>query len=256
MGQESSVSSEFFFHFTDKIEYIEDMMLNGFKPFYCPEMLEYLADNELKTIELAYPVICFCDLPLNLQEKHQERFGRYGIGLKKEWGLKNYLTPVIYSHNKAITSGIVKNFIDIYKKLDNGLNKSVLNQTDFFTLRNCFSLLIMSTKPYEGRQYIKVEKRFSNYLSRFYDEREWRFIPTNVDGLNLSLEMDDYNNPDKLKCENEKIQKNNILNFVLDDIEFIFLKHESEIEPFSNNLRTKYLESEIEVIINKIKLDK
>ena len=131
MDQKSNVSSDFFFHFTNKIEYIVDMVLNGFKPFYCPEMLEYFSKDELNTIQLAYPVICFCDIPLKLQKKHKKRFGGYGIGLKKKWGLDNYLTPVIYSHKNAVTSGVLKNFIDIYNIINDDTKKNGLSEEDF-----------------------------------------------------------------------------------------------------------------------------
>jgi len=254
MDQKSNVSSDFFFHFTNKIEYIVDMVLNGFKPFYCPEMLEYFSKDELNTIQLAYPVICFCDIPLKLQKKHKKRFGGYGIGLKKKWGLDNYLTPVIYSHKNAVTSGVLKNFIDIYNIINDDTKKNGLSEEDFKIFKNCMSLLIMSIKPYEGHSYIKEVKKFSIEPTRFYDEREWRYVPLNVNGTNLSLEMEDYDNKQILMAENEKIQKDNILHFNLDDIEYIFLKQKSEQEPFLNNLRKRYLESEIEVIRTKIKI--
>ena len=49
----------------------------------------------------AVPMVCFCDLPMSLIDKHLKEYGPYGIGLDKGWGLKNGVAPVTYTHRSA-----------------------------------------------------------------------------------------------------------------------------------------------------------
>lgn len=42
------------------------------------------------------PVICLTDIPLDKISKHTEKYGKFGIGLSKDWAIKNGAQPVIY----------------------------------------------------------------------------------------------------------------------------------------------------------------
>ena len=48
------------------------------------------------------------------------------------------------------------------------------------------------------------------------------------------------------------IKNDNNLKFNLNDVDYLFLKEEAEIEPFLYNMRTKYNANEIQEIKNKI----
>lgn len=251
-------SADFFFHFTKKREHLVNIMNNYFMPFYCMESLEHLNSKELPMVEgQAYPVVCFCDLPLYRMEKHKNKFGEYGIGLKKEWGIKNYLTSVVYSHTKSINSASLRLLIKTVHKLENEINNGDMPQCEILenelkNLKRGISLLMMHYKPYEGKQYNKDLFLFDEKITRLYDEREWRYIPLKVDGLLLSLTIDEYQIKETLDTENEKIQQNNKLYFELNDIEYLFLKNEDEIEPFLFQLKSKYSEEQIVEIKKKI----
>jgi len=240
-------SADYFFHFTDEMKHLESIMNNYFMPFYCMESIEYLNLPESNIMGMAYPVVCFCDLPLSRQREHRDKFGEYGIGMKKEWGIKNLLTPIIYSHSRSMTAASLRILINMAN-----LIQEKLTDTEFRKFRNSVSLLIMFHKAYEGKQYIKKDKIFAEKTSRFYDEREWRYIPLDVDGLKLDLEIDEHQNEEILAIENKLIQKNNNLKFNLNDVDYLFLKEEAEIEPFLYNMRTKYNANEIQEIKNKI----
>lgn len=239
-------SSNYLFHYTDKLENIVSIMTEHFKPFFCVESIEFLGFTKSLINEMAYPVVCFCDLPLSRQKEHKVKFGDYGIAMNKQWGIDNLVTPVIYSHKKSMTALSLRLLIDMANQIQEKL------PDEFGKFRNAVSILIMYYKAYEGRSYIKKEKKFAERPTRFYNEREWRYLPFEVDGLNWNLEVDQHQNDDTLSKENDIIQKKNRLKFGLNDIEFLFLKKEAEIEPFLSQMRLRYSEEETKLIKGKI----
>ena len=159
------------------------------------------------------------------------------------------MTPVIYSHPRTITSVS----LNILIKIGESIKKNLPD--DFNKFNNSVSLLLMYFKSYEGKQYNNELKVFDEKPIRFYDEREWRYIPRNVDGLKLHLEMAEHQNIVILDRENKIIQENNKLKFKLNDIEFLFLKDQAEIEPFLSKLSPKYSEDDKKEIRKKIRLN-
>lgn len=251
MKEESKISADYLFHFTPRMESLINILRNHFMPFYCMERLDYLSlkNNNADYFEMAFPLICFCDIPNPLQETHREKFGFYGIGLNKSWGIENKLTPIIYTHSNTILSSNLNYLIDLYPKL----KKYGVPESELLGLKNHISYLMMHYKSYEGFAYNKDEKRFDEEITRFYDEREWRYIPLNCNDLKLNLERDEYESI-KLNEENEKIQKCNRLVFQLSDIKYLYLKDESEIQSFLNGLSDKYSESDLKVLKSMIHL--
>ena len=252
MKEESKISADCLFHFTRRKESLISILRNHFMPFYCMEKLSYLdlKDSDKEYFEMAFPLVCFCDIPNPLQEIHRKKFGNYGIGLDKAWGIKKRLTPIVYTHRNTILSSNIKYLIELYPKLINyGIPENELNG-----FKNHISFLMMHYKSYEGYAYNKDEKRFDEEIIRFYDEREWRYIPLNCNGLKLKLERDEYKTIGILKEENDKIQKCNKLDFQLPDIKYLYLKDESEIQPFLNALRDKYSESDLNTLKSLIQI--
>lgn len=243
-------SADYFFHYTTNIEYLISIMNNFFMPFYCMESIEYLNMPELQLEGMAYPVVCFCDLPLNRHKKHKSKFGDYGIGMKKEWGINNHLTPVVYTHTNSMTTSSMRILFDIARSL-----KGKLSEDEYRKYNWAVSPLLMHYKPYEGKQYIKKDKLFADKITRFYDEREWRYIPLNMDGLKLNLEMHEYQDTITLNEENKKIQRANRLKFELNDIEFLFLRNKAEIDSFLSKLSQKYTDEDKNEIKRKIYFD-
>lgn len=243
-------SSNFFFHFTSEIKHLVSIMNNNFMPFYCMEGLHFLNMPDIDIEGMAYPVVCFCDIPISRHKEHKTKFGKYGIGLKKNWGIKNHLTPVIYSHINSITSSSLKILFELAISL-----KPKLSDEEFRKFNNSISTLMMHYKSYEGFQYNKENNVFSKKPTKFYDEREWRYIPLKVDGLKLNLEVNEYRNKKTLEEANKKIQEYNIVEFTIDDVEYIFLNDESELEEFLSKLNAKYSKQDIEMIRNKTHFD-
>jgi hypothetical protein len=247
-GLKEEESADYFFHYTTEIVHLVSIMNNNFMPFYCMESIEFLDLKDSKLQGMAYPVVCFCDLPLSRHKEHKSKFGEYGIGMKKEWGINNLLTPIIYSHPRSMTAVSLRILIEMANQLQQNLTEEEFNK-----FRNSISILIMNYKAYEGKQYLKKEKKFADKTTRFYDEREWRYIPLEVNGLKWDLEISEYQNDDILAKENEIIQRNNRLKFNLNDVEYLFLKNDAEIEFFLSKLSPKYSNEDQEEIKKKIR---
>jgi Putative abortive phage resistance protein AbiGi, antitoxin len=248
----SEISSEYLFHFTPKLEYLKGILTtNGFIPFYCLERLDYLQIYEKNgnKFEMAFPMVCFCDLTFDKQSIHKGKFGNYGIGLSKSWGKSKILSPVTYCSEKTLSSISLKLLINLAYELKENLNENQWN-----TLNNSLSILMMHFKSYEGFAYNKKTGDFDSEISRFYDEREWRYIPLEVNGLKYNLTRSEFENEKIRKKENERIQKDNKLLFSVNDINYIILKSESEIAPLLFDLRNSFSEKYVQLIKSKIRI--
>lgn len=245
---DSRESDDYLYHFTKKYDSLINIMTEKFKPFYCIEDLSfiYVEENEV----MAFPITCFCDIPYERHSKHKSKYGSYGIGLTKEWAKKNNLSLVSYTYKESLASASLRILIKNYV-----LTKNV-------DVRNALSILLMSCKPYDGYSFDKTGNITSNKTTRLYDEKEWRYIPLNVDDLYLSISLSDYENQteflNKIKEELPKIQQNNKLNFDVKDIKYIFLETENEKNKFISDIRNAKIYSELELrdIENMITVDK
>lgn len=226
-----TTSSETFFHFTDSIEKLIGILENSFEPRYCLEPPDYLT-KDLKT-EMAFPMVCFCDIPLSKIKRHIGTYGNYGIGLSKNWGFKKKLSPIIYSNQTARTA-------QSFEKLINWYNKNLYKENPDRITRNfarLFSDFLMFTKPYSGKMYKNGKRRFV----RFYDEREWRWIPR-VKNKNVwtHLTKDQFMDEEFKKGANQLISQFHRLHFQSKDINYLIVNNESEIDQFIISLeRTK-----------------
>jgi hypothetical protein len=111
-----TISSNTLFHFTCSITHIKSILTDGFFPHYCPEYTLDPSDRKAavngRPPIWAVPMVCFCDLPLSLIRKHLKAYGNYGIGLDKQWGVKEGVAPVIYTHSKAKTRPSVSRLLN------------------------------------------------------------------------------------------------------------------------------------------------
>ena len=94
-----TLSSNTLFHFTNNAEKLIAILKHTFKPRFCLEDLRMFnpSDNEENDwLEMAVPMTCFCDIPLSKVKNHLTFYGNYGLGLTKEWGIRNNVTPILY----------------------------------------------------------------------------------------------------------------------------------------------------------------
>ncbi|EGQ8028968.1 abortive infection system antitoxin AbiGi family protein [Vibrio vulnificus] len=205
------------FHFTPKMEYLISILKNGFYPRFC------LEDSSLmdwyKHDYIAIPMVCFCDIPLSKISEHTGFYGSYGIGLKRDWGNECGLSPVIYASPKS-------QIVDLARSLTfRMLSSEVENQQIEEDASNLLSLL----KPISGTMH----KDNKTVLRDFYQENEWRFVPR----TRHAIPHDKY---DKIRDHaNQEMLKHKLV-FKLNDIQYIFVKTESEILELAKLIRQEY----------------
>lgn len=212
-----SVSSNTLFHFTSNFENLLNILDNYFKPHYSLEDFNVVFPGEPQDyLELAIPMVSFCDIPLSQASGHLSTYGSYGIGMTKEWGKKQGITPVLYTHGESLLADCIR---DIIKKTEKLVDD-----------RKFLSDLMRFIKPYSGSLW--RENGIKNDII-FYNEREWRYMPV---GHELFLQKDDFLNKDKREKYNGELAVKYAISFVPDDIRYIVVKNEDEIVPLVDHL--------------------
>jgi hypothetical protein len=246
-----SISSNTLFHFAKKKEYLVNILTNEFCPRYFPEEFDILL-NDLAVIEqkMAVPMVCFCDIPLSQISEHIEEYGRYGIGMTKEWGIRKGISPILYSIKDTILNqqiNIIKNTLargTFYDK--------TIDMRGYYNIYN----FMMFIKPYKG-----ISKKTSKEKT-FYNEREWRYVPI-IDAFGDKADL-----PEPFIHEIEKIDKAVLemnhrklaeepyrLGFEPDDIKYIVISKENEIDDFIQEIRNaklKYSQPTVSRLLTKI----
>ena len=80
------------FHYTRSRSTLLSILKNGLKFSYCEEDFQ-------GGMFVAYPMICFCDIPIINSEEHSSKYGKYAIGLSKDSLIEQYpknMGPVNY----------------------------------------------------------------------------------------------------------------------------------------------------------------
>jgi hypothetical protein len=123
------------------------------------------------------PMISFCDIPLHLVSNHINQYGKYGIGLSREWAIKNKLNPVFYYQTKSLLFREFDSMMGIQYK-DFMELREMKTQTEqeihIASVRTVFMksrYILQHYKPWFGYDFKMKKKRY------FYDEREWRYVP-------------------------------------------------------------------------------
>jgi len=204
------------------------ILKNTFYPRYCYEEFELIDRPKEGFIRSAIPMVCFCDTPLSQLMNHIETYGKYGLGMKKEWGIRKGLNPVIYFNKN---SDMAKDF--------NKTAIRLLKSRGSATLKTFWNILVY-LKPYEGVLYRGGSITKENV--RFYDEHEWRYVPDrrvmNKNSIKLSLLRDMYQQPEKLADANKELERDETrLSFNADDIKYIIIDKEREINEMIKELR-------------------
>ncbi|OOG76462.1 abortive infection system antitoxin AbiGi family protein [Algoriphagus sp. A40] len=232
-----NLSSNTLFHFTPKLEYLQSILLNNFQPRYSLESSSFL-NNKLLNMDLAYPMVCFCDIPLSKLKRHIGTYGNYGLGLKKEWGSRNHLSPVFYTRKGSNTTNSFEQLMYWFISI-----KAKLNYEEQKIYSQRFSEILMHTKPYYGKMY----RNGKAVNKRFYDEREWRWIPKLDHKKFRSHLSKDELEIDSIKF-NQIVSEHRRLKFTPSDIEYIILNSENEIDGFINVLEGEDLKYDSKTI--------
>lgn len=187
-------------HFTKKKAALKSILKNGFRFSYCYEEYNkaivfnngqkehasfFVGENGTKR-GVAIPMICFCDIPLIRTQEHAKCYGKYIIGIDKNYAetLYNTLNPVLY----LFSSRMNQSLCDISISKNNFESKRACNY------KQSVNHLIAFSKRYRGFDLYRKKE------TCFYDEREWRIvIPDDCDDDVSWLWNIEFNSIDKYK---------------------------------------------------------
>jgi Putative abortive phage resistance protein AbiGi, antitoxin len=250
------ISADTLFHYTSSISILESILINEFYPRYCLEdhsMFNSKHSNLPYLCERAIPMVCFCDIPLSSIRNHAKHYGNYAIGLSKDWGKSKGISPVLYTYEKAITAGYLRG--SYHESVGKLIDKEYIKPTTHDFIAVYLELFIFMSKPYEGSLW-----RNGKHIKgvRFYDEREWRYVPSLESmlqyGFQPSLTKDEFNT-DKIRDDNNAKLTPFKLSFSPSDIKYIILDNESEVLEFIRKLRyikAKYSTDDIDLLTTRI----
>jgi len=219
-----SISSNAILHFTNSKETLKDILENNFRIHYCKEEISFGDGNDF---HIAVPMVSFCDIPFSQIKTHMEKYGNYGIGLTKEWAKRKKLNPVLYfAKDSYLASSYINFFKEHFKNSEKRKSIPALSDDSKRLID-----IVRYMKNYENT-LIRGKNIYPNY--RFYDEREWRYVLdfTDHDQFFYPANTDKF---DK-KTANKSIESYE-LTFEPNDIKYIIIKDESEINEFINILR-------------------
>lgn len=209
-------------------------------------------------VPMIVPMICFCDIRLETITRFSN-YGRYGIGLTKEWGIKNKLNPVFYLEknstladslvstmyrslpsvlsNQLKINGLIQN-IAVLKKLGPTISPMQAWDLKKFTLElqalgdeasalEHFIYSLYYTKHYES-DLVRENRTIKNY--RFYDEREWRYMPQFKCAVCELRRTEEEYQKWRATSEKKPVLKDISLGFDFSDIMHIIVEKESEVK--------------------------
>jgi len=195
-----------------------DILENHFAPRYCLEDYTSLFHGSGREFKIAFPMTCFCDLPLSQLHEHLDFYGGYGIGMKKEGGMLHNINPVLYMHQYSDLADCIST---LAVELENG------NIGDSENLRYLIKIL-RQIMLYEGEVLIDGRRIYK----KFYDEREWRWVPflSGNDRDNIpSLTEDEFNDPDIRSKADSELRHAARLDFEPEDVKYIIVSSEDEV---------------------------
>ncbi len=231
MNTQSTLSANTLFHFTGSKENLISILKNEFHPKYSfDDTISHTHNKEHPPY--AIPMVCFCDIQLSQIRNHTKIYGEYALGLSKDWGKRKKINPVLYSYPRSNLSGtlfkLIPNSKDFIKSSENPKH---ITPADFFIYLSLF------VKHYEGKMF--RNDSYEEEIIRFYDEREWRYIPRieilKKYNLPIALSWEKSLQVDMAEGQNRLVQHCK-LKFEPKDIRYIIVEKDDEILDLMNQV--------------------
>lgn len=226
-----SLSSQHLYHFTTKLEYLQSILKNGFEHRPMNEDLPLTSFSGtvwavpgIIRHQFTFLGICFCDIPEHSIKDHFDQYGKYGLVLKKNWGIDNGITPIRYIHH-ATPDFVDDTFYSIKETLSElpryggsftRMIMGMLQQTEGLPaptqeeilelperIRRYLAQIDIELRPMLGRttRYLGLARAYEGeWTDRvtgkqgkriFYDEKEWRSLKVSKDQGNLMFANSD-----------------------------------------------------------------
>jgi hypothetical protein len=265
-----ALSTNSVFHFTTTMEKLESIIKGSFNISYCEEQFKL----DRATFNIAIPMVSFCDIPLSQVTKHIISYGGFGIGLSKNWASSKGLNPVLYMQPKSQFSRLIEPaLIYIFENDKHG------DPRIKYLIQDVSDNIAQISNEHVGERKIATEIFISqisfikNHIGdlhryngltienyRFYDEREWRYIPTeeklNQNSHKPFMLIEEFNLWRGNKDNPKPIIKDFSLDFSAKDVDYIIVENESQINRLIKAIRKhKKLfknRNELDLLITKI----
>ena len=242
------LSSQTLFHFTSEFKYLKSIIEGKFYPRISLEAVPSIdrKTKERKGIHAAYPMVCFCDIPLSQVKNHIEFYGDYGIGLTKEWGKNQGLNPIIYLDKD---SKLIDHFVHLASEI---FKPEYKGKEEYIKLKRNFHEINRFLKPYSGPNIDRNnESKIEEYI--FYDEKEWRYVP---DGFlydeEYYIKKDQFEDKRYVSSLNKELEVK-ALPFKAKDISYIIVNHDHEIGKMIDFIeKSEYPARSVKMLISKI----
>jgi hypothetical protein len=157
--------SQYLFHYTPKFEFLQSSLRHGFWPRYCEEDYSALFQEPGQRFWLAFPVVCFTDIPPAAAMDHMDRYGMYAIQLSKDYASHADPQSMLYV---LAGSRIAAHFKD--QILANGRRP-----TSPDAIANPLFRLLPFVKLTPGSQRSRNDREAWE-VQAFEDEMEWRYL--------------------------------------------------------------------------------
>lgn len=169
------------FHYTNELDSLKGILSEGFYPNYCKESFPHFSG----TYYVGIPMVSFCDIPVSMTDIFRQRYGKFALGLTKEWALKNKINPLLYVHNQNIFNSV--HLVHGYLQMLKVKNKELGGEADSY-------LMDLTHTSWEGvKNWVQMQQMRYAILQLFgflkpleiyrngerqsnYEENEWRYI--------------------------------------------------------------------------------
>ncbi|TPG46279.1 hypothetical protein EAH75_16875 [Rhodanobacter glycinis] len=243
------VSSNTLIHFTNDKERLKSIFLENFRVGYCKEA-PTLGGFGTKCY---VPMVSFCDIPLSQIKDHISKYGDYGIGLTREWGIRNKLNPVLYLEPNSLLSESYRAAANYFLARAREEKDVVAKSDDYFRAVIALGEMLSYTKNYQGQLVRRDGTTTNDY--RFSDEREWRYVLPSQNGVTPIMSEEHFTS-DAGQARSSEVADSVRLEFEPNDIRYVIIKDDSEIHEFVDHLRNakrkKYSERDIDRLTTRI----
>jgi len=229
------------FHFTKSLDVLQSILKDSFFPRFSLEDVTWLGITKLEYF--AFPMVCFCDIPLGRIDEHVDFYGAYGLGLSREWAIKSGLNPIFYISRSSPLGASFLSALRAAIKSDKVKKKEERTSDQI-------KIIMAHMKPLSGNILIRDKPTSKD----FYLESEWRFVPR-IDEIPLAITKPIYDDESKLNAFNDTLRTKALLRFSPNDIRYIFVKADADIPPlvdFMNKELGKLSVIEMKILTTRI----
>ena len=228
------------FHFTKSRDILKLVLKNGFWPRYCLEDVGWLGYAEHDFV--AYPIVCFCEIPLSRISEHVGFYGSFGLGLTREWAETNGLNPLMYvAGDNHVAKAFRETSRHSFMLPEGEGQEGALTTTRY---------LIAHAKPAAGNMLVDggaVQKVF-------YQESEWRYVPKSK-FFPDHLTRRSFDDIGRLNDASSLTKQHSMLKFNPRDVRYIFVRADSDIPDLVNFIMSEldqYAGSDQKILVSRI----